>query len=93
VYPISPSLSGLNLYHLFSRQTLEPREHTLFDGKLPYLPSLSLRFVNSPIGTAADEADDLIAFVNTFPGIRRLTDHGHLGRIRRIYAKANEIRI
>lgn len=93
MYPISPSLSGLNLHHLFSRQTLEAREHTLFDGELPYLPSLALRFVYPPIGAATDEADDHIAFINTFPGIGRLPDHGHLGRIRRIYTKGNGIRI
>jgi hypothetical protein len=39
----------------------------LFDGKFASLTTLSLSFVHSTIGATADEANNLVAIVDTLP--------------------------
>jgi hypothetical protein len=70
-YCSSPSLSGLNLH---SSATLDygmggMSRDLLFDGKLAHTAILAFGLVDSSIGTATDETNNLVALVDSLLGV------------------------
>jgi hypothetical protein len=77
-YCSSPSLSGLNLRGQSAVNVTARVMRALLDGKLSNAAILAFGFVDTAIGTAANEAHDLVALIDPLLGVVA-SEHGLCG--------------